>query len=107
MKHIVSRISFSKIGNLQSIVPSTVNIMALTATATHETYLSVLSKLAMTDPVLVSIPPERGNITYYVHPPTSVDELSGMLNSELREMCEFPKTIIVVNTRTALICMIC
>ena len=74
------RISFSKLGNLQSIVPSTVNIKALTATATHETYLSVLSKLAMTDPVLVSIPPERGNITYYVHPPTSVDELSGMLN---------------------------
>ena len=90
------RISFSKIGNLRSIVPSTVNIMALTATATHETYQSVLSKLAMTDPVLVSIPPERGNITYYVHPPTSVDELSGMLNSELREMCEFPKTIVFV-----------
>ena len=57
---------------------------------------SVLSKLAMTDPVLVSIPPERGSITYYEHPPTSVDELSGMLNFELREMCEFPKTIVFV-----------
>ena len=88
MKHIVSSyggISSEYHFHLRSIVPSTVNIMAL-----------MLSKLAMTDPVLVSIPPERGSITYYVHPPTSVDELSGMLNSELREMCEFPKTIVFV-----------
>ena len=78
------RISFSKIGNLRSIVPSNVNIMALTATATHETYTKCVEQDGndrLTDPVLVSIPPERGSITYYEHPPTSVDELSGMLNS--------------------------
>ena len=39
------RISFSKIGNLRSIVPSNVNIMALTATATHETYTKCVEQV--------------------------------------------------------------
>ena len=87
------RISFSRIGNLRSIVPSNVNIMALTATATHETYTKCVEQVG-------NDRPSSG-----VH---SVDELSGMLNSELREMCEFPKQLcLFLNTRTALICMIC
>ena len=56
------RQTFSEIGNIWSLIPSGVNVMALTATATSETYDCALIQLAMTDTVLVALPPDRSNI---------------------------------------------
>lgn len=50
------RKAFSMIGNLRSLVPYNVNIIA---TATTETYHCALKHLTMKDPVL---PPDRRNI---------------------------------------------
>ena len=44
----------SEIGDLLSIVPNSVNILALTATATTESYYTVSEYLSMDNPVLVS-----------------------------------------------------
>lgn len=89
------RRTFSVIGNLRSIVPSNVNVMALTATATIDTYQCALKQLSMTDPVLVSLPPDRGNIVYSIHPAVTLDELSDIL---CRDLCStnFPKTVVFV-----------
>ena len=62
------RTAFSEIGNLRSIVPNSVNILALTATATRETYYTVSERLSMDNPALVSMPPNRDNICYNVRP---------------------------------------
>lgn len=68
------RPTFSEIGDLQSIIPSGVNVIALTATATAETFHIVVQKLSMVNPVLVAIPPHRQNIKFIVHPKTSVED---------------------------------
>ena len=47
------RQTFSEIGNIRSLIPSGVNVMALTATTTSETYHCALIQLAMTDTVLI------------------------------------------------------
>ena len=48
------RTAFSELGTLRSLIPSEVNILALTATATTETYHSVTSSLLMKDVQLIS-----------------------------------------------------
>lgn len=41
------RPSFSKVGELRSLIPASVNMMALTATATMETYHIIIDSLCM------------------------------------------------------------
>ena len=65
--------TFEKIGELHSI-PSIVNVIALTATATTETFHIVVEKLSMVNPVLVAIPLNQYNIKFIVHPKTSVED---------------------------------
>ena len=66
------RKTFSKIGELRSLLPTNVGVIALTATATMETYSVTVSRLGMKDPVLVSVSPERSNIYLTVHPRSSL-----------------------------------
>ena len=58
------RTAFSKIGELRSIIPKGVNVLALTATATMATYNTVCQRLCMPDPCLVAMSPCRDNILY-------------------------------------------
>ena len=68
----------AKIGDLRSLLSADVNILALTAIATMETYSSAVSRLGMRDPVLVSVLPERANIYFTVYPKTNLEELWGI-----------------------------
>ena len=91
------RQTFSEIGNIRSLIPSGVNVMALTATATSETYHCALIQLAMMDTVLVALPPDRSNIRYSVKPATTLATLTGELSSQLCDLSkEFPKTVLFV-----------
>ena len=90
------RQTFSEIGNIRCLIPSGVNVMALTATATSETYHCALIQLAMTDRVLVALPPDRSNIRYSVKPATTLATLSDELSSQLCDFSkEFPKTVLL------------
>ena len=57
--------AFADIGNIQSLLPKEVNVMALTATATDATLASVKSRLAMKDVVIIGLCPDRSNIPRY------------------------------------------
>ncbi len=82
------RIAFAEIGNLRSIIPSEVNIMALTATVTQKTFKTILERLA-----LISVSPQRDNIFFKVSPPVDLDELTAFIKEELEEKrIAFPKT---------------
>ena len=82
---------------LRSILPAGINVMALTATATVETFDIVSQHLSMKDPTLVTSPPNRDNIIYRVHPKATLNELTDDLCSEFRtKRTEFPKTVIFV-----------
>ena len=52
------RTIFAKLGNIKSLLPDKVNILALTATATVETLECVVSRLAMDRPIVIGLPPE-------------------------------------------------
>ena len=56
------RKDFSRIGNVRSLLPSNVRIMALTATATADTRKQVVSQLCMEDPAIVYVPPAKSKI---------------------------------------------
>ena len=90
------RRAFSKIGDLRSILPAGINVMALTATATVETFDIVSQRLSMKDPTLITSPPNR-DIIYRVHPKATLNELTDDLCSEFTtKRTEFPKTVIFV-----------
>ena len=86
------RVAFSRLGEMRSLIPSTVNIMALTATATKETYTVVCSRLSMRQPVCISLPPERGNIKYLVKAQPSIKNLVSGLAEEMK--ADGKKTVI-------------
>ena len=88
------RQTFALIGDLRSLIQSNVKLLALTATATIETYQCVVKRLSMDNPVLVSISPERSNIINLVRPKTSLEYLSHQLYEEFCENEVFPKTIL-------------
>lgn len=92
---------FSQIGDLRSIIPTNVNVMALTATATTETFHVVSNKLAMVKPVLISLPPYRENISYHVYAKKGIEQFVSGISSELMsKRTYFPKTIIYVRKYT-------
>lgn len=90
------RKTFSMIGDLRSLIPSEVKVLALTATASTETYHSVLQRLAMEAPITVLMPPNRDNIMYLVHSKVDLDSLSDQLYKEFMELDELPKTVVFV-----------
>lgn len=91
--------AFSKLGNLRSILPSHVNVLALTATATQETLKCVEDRLAMKDVALIGIHPGRVNIKYIVKLSINVDELSLLLAAELSKLrTKLPKTVVFCHT---------
>ena len=88
---------FTQIGTLRSLIPNSVKVMALTATATTETFHIVSRKLSMVTPALISLPPHRENIAYKVLPKTDVYTFSNLMCEELAlKRTSFPKTVIYV-----------
>ena len=60
------RKEFRRLGAVRSLIPSTVHVMALTATATTATKESVIAILGLDKPIIVSASPDKPNICYYV-----------------------------------------
>lgn len=90
------RKTFAEIGDLRSLIPSGINILALTATSTMETYHSVVKRLAMCNPSLVSMPPERPNIAYFVHDKANLEEFTDILCTDFVKNEKVPKTVVFV-----------
>ena len=77
------RKTFSLIGELRSLIPHGVSIIALTATATSETLRVVTQRLSLVNPTVVALPPYRDNISYKVHQKTDIDSFTSSLCKEL------------------------
>lgn len=93
------RTVFSQVGELRSLVPVGVHMMALTATATAETLRIVSNRLCMINPVIVALPPHRDNVCYQVKNKIDLEEFSTRLCTNLeRERLNYPKTIIYCRT---------
>ena len=70
-------------------------MLALTATATHDTLQVVSQRLSLKDVVIIALPPNRPNIMYKIQPQQNLEELSTSLSTDLRRLgISFPKTVI-------------
>ena len=62
------RRTFADLGNVQSLLPTNFNAMALTATATKATLACVMFRLGMQNPVIIGLSPDIPNIKHTVEP---------------------------------------
>ena len=93
------RRSFSKLGELRSLIPIGVKIMALTATATCLTFDIIRERLSLRNPVIVSMSPFRNNIAYKVAPKVDFTAFCSSICSDLQaKRTSHPKTIVYVRT---------
>ena len=72
-----------RIGEVRSILPDGLHIMALTATATKTLRYSVSRTMGMRNPFFIAIAPCKKNIMYSVKAFESVTDSSGKI--EIRE----------------------
>ena len=91
--------AFSQLGELQSIVPKDVNILALTATITPESFKIISDRLCLNEPVIIGMPPSPLNIKYNVEPLPSVTMLCETLAEGIQaKRDDFPKTLVFCHT---------
>ena len=89
------RSTFAEIGSVRSLIPKSVKILALTATATKETLESVIARLSLQDPTIIGLQPDRINIKYIVKECPSVKDLCHQLGDELKsKRLLTPKTVL-------------
>lgn len=89
------RETYRRLGEIRSLIPPSVHIMALTATASTTTRNQVYRLLGMHQPVLVYVPPSKKNIIYCVKPKVTMEKLVHELSCALMEFQEsFPKVIL-------------
>ena len=90
-------VSISKIGESRSLIPTSVNILALTVTATLETYHIICERLSMSDPCLIAPLPSRDNIRYQVKAKIRLEDLAYLISHNLLERrVNCPKTVVFV-----------
>lgn len=89
------RPAFSKIGELRSSIPDRVNLLALTAIATKDTYQVVCSRLSLVNPVVIALPPDRANLMLTVVQKPKIEEYCKQLSQDFKlKRIEYPQTII-------------
>ena len=74
---------FSRLGEVQSLIPSNVKVMALTATATSPTRKEIMKRLDMKKAVVVYLPPAKPNIVYVVMDKTTIEDVVQSIVKEL------------------------
>jgi bloom syndrome protein len=89
------RVAYAHIRDIRSILPSHVNIMALTATATKETYDVVCSRLSMKNPSVIGCAPNRDNIFYALKLLPNMDEFAETISNNVKRLgLYYPKTVV-------------
>ena len=92
-----------RIGEVRSILPCSVPVAALTATATGQLRHEIARTIGMHKPKVVALSPDKENITYHVGTFSSISETFHSVLKKLSiERTNFPRMIIY--TRSFVIC---
>lgn len=83
-----------RLGEIRSLLPRHVHIMALTATATKSFQAAVIATLGMEKPVVIAISPCKANITFNIGTYTTVATFKPLLNRLRTNRERTPKTIV-------------
>ena len=89
------RQEFKNLGEVRSLISSSVNVMAVTATATKTLRREICHILGMNNPFIVTVSPDKSNIAFHVFPFISLEGTFKPLIEELRkERMSMARTII-------------
>ena len=84
-----------RVGDLRSVIPKGINMMALTATATNSLRVAVATILGMQDPVIIAVSPCKPNIMFAVQAYQSMDESIGPFVRKLQtDRVTMPRVIV-------------
>ena len=90
------RTEFSNIGEVRSLLPNGVHLMALTATATKQTREDICRTLGMINPVVIADSPNKPNIKYsVVRNPGTLEETFESLIEEVRKNRQLTERTII------------
>ena len=89
------RREFSHLGEVQSLIPYHVRMMAMTATATAATRRRITTILGMEDPAVIASSPDKTSMCYWVKEGETVHDFVMPLVSKLKVLrCKLPRVII-------------
>lgn len=89
------RTDYGRLGELRALIPSSVHIMALTATATMTSREKIIRSLHMEKPVIFSASPHKKNIIYTLRPKPDIEVFVGSVIDCLKKLrTNMPRTII-------------
>ena len=93
------RTTLKRIGEIRSLIPDRVNVMALTATATRKLQKCIEDILGMNKPALITISPCKANIMYGVGKFKTITETFSPILERLRnERQQMPRIIVYCHT---------
>ena len=78
------RQEFSKLGEIRSLIPRHVNLLALTATATVSTRSKITRILGMNDPAVIATSPDKANLSFCVKERGTIEDTLGPVGQRLR-----------------------
>lgn len=88
------RAAYSRLGEVRSLIPSSVHIMALTATVTKETFRVITVAMGMGNPHVILASPNKPNIKYVVMNKATALKLAQLLARGILRKKMYPKTIV-------------
>ena len=92
---LYGREDYSKLGEVRSLIPTSVHVMALSATATATTRAKIIDTLCMDKPHVLSVSPHKKNIVYVVKKKGSMEEVVEILVRGLQNLrMEMPRIIV-------------
>lgn len=77
------RVEFARLGEVRSLIPRHVNILALTATATKSTRKVVIKRLNMKHPEIISVTPSKDNVIYSVSNKSNMENVVEKIKDQL------------------------
>jgi len=87
------------VGEIRSLLPADVKVLAMTATATKTLCMKVAEVIGLVDPLVITVSPCKPNLIYAVANFTSLAETFTPLLLELtKQRTSFPRTIIYCRT---------
>jgi ATP-dependent DNA helicase RecQ len=86
---------YSYLSELRSLLPTTTNLMALTATASDTLMAHIINDIGMISPEIVQVSPEKKNLCYGVQEIVSAsDTFEGLAKQLKSERMNFKRTLI-------------
>ena len=83
-----------RIVEVRSLIPPSVHMMCLTATATKSLREEVIAILGMKNPEVIAVSPSKLNITFMIKKFDNIQAFSPLVSGLLKQRGEFPRTII-------------